>query len=201
MRPIAAWVPPARLVALAAGLMLGGCAVARPDAGPPGEAQPGLTFDAGAEFVARMTDYIELHRLVEGSMPPLAPDPTPQQIDERQRELARLIEQKRARAEPGTIFTSRVRGYFRTQLRRALSGPDGALLRSSIMDENPGRIPLRVNARYPDSVPLSTMPFQVLTALPDLPEELEYRFIGDRLVLLDAHAHLVVDYMDNALPK
>jgi hypothetical protein len=44
------------------------------------------------------------------------------------------------------------------------------------------------------------MPPQILAALPKLPEDLEYRFIGDRLILLDAHANLVVDYIDKALP-
>ena len=33
------------------------------------------------------------------------------------------------------------------------------------------------------------MPPQVLAALPKLPEDIEYRFIGDRLILLDVHAH------------
>jgi hypothetical protein len=69
------------------------------------------------------------------------------------------------------------------------------------MDENPGRIQLQVGGRYPDEVPLSTMPPQVLAALPKVPEELEYRFIGRRLILLDVHAHLVVDYIDDALPR
>ena len=38
------------------------------------------------------------------------------------------------------------------------------------------------------------MPPQVLQALPKLPEELEYRFIGDRLILFDIHAHIIVDH-------
>jgi hypothetical protein len=40
----------------------------------------------------------------------------------------------------------------------------------------------------------------VLAALPKLPKDLEYRFIGDRLILLDVHAHTIADYMDKALP-
>ena len=43
---------------------------------------------------------------------------------------------------------------------------------------------LAVNSRYPDEVPLSTMPPQVLAMLPKLPDDLEYRFIGTRLILL-----------------
>jgi hypothetical protein len=59
---------------------------------------------------------------------------------------------------------------------------------------------LNVNDRYPDSVPLSTMPPQVLESLPKLDEDIEYRFIGERLVLMDAHAHIVIDFTDDVLP-
>ena len=61
-------------------------------------------------------------------------------------------------------------------------------------------VPLTVNGRYPDTVPLSTVPPQVLQNLPTLPEDLEYRFVGRRLILLDTHAHTIADYMDRALP-
>jgi hypothetical protein len=155
----------------------------------------------GAAFLAGVRDYMALHTAARASLPPLPPDPTPEQIDTRQRALARRIEQMRAKAAPGDVFTPRARAHLRTQLLRVLSGTQGAELRASIMDENPGRVQLRVNGRYPDTVPLSTVPYQVLAVLPALPEELEYRFIGARLLLLDAHAHLVVDYMDDALPK
>jgi hypothetical protein len=68
------------------------------------------------------------------------------------------------------------------------------------MDENPGTMKLRVNTRYPDTVPLSTVPPQVLQGLPDLPEEMEYRFIGNGLILNDVHAHLIADFVEDALP-
>ena len=74
----------------------------------------------------------------------------------------------------------------------------------SIMDENPvepATIKLTVNARYPDVVPLTSVPPQVLQTLPKLTEDLEYRFVGDWLILLDTHAHVVADYIDDALPK
>jgi hypothetical protein len=34
-----------------------------------------------------------------------------------------------------------------------------------------------------------------------LTEDLEYRVIGDDLILLDTHAHVVADYIEDALPK
>jgi hypothetical protein len=75
-------------------------------------------------------------------------------------------------------------------------------LRDSIMDDNPvGQVKLAVNARYPDEVPLSTMPPDVLKNLPKLPKEVEYRFVGEHLILLDPDAHIVVDVMPRALPR
>lgn len=154
-----------------------------------------------AAFLAGVKEYMAIHLAARTALPPLPSEATAEQIETRQRALGRLIEQARATASPGSVFTPDARAYFRTTLRRTLAGLDGPELLESILDENPGRIQLRVNARYPDGVPLSTVPYQVLAVLPPLPEELEYRFIGTRLVLLDAHAQLVVDYMDDALPR
>jgi hypothetical protein len=50
-------------------------------------------------------------------------------------------------------------------------------------------------------VPLSTVPPEVLQTLPTLGEDMEYRFIGDDLILLDTHAHVVADVIEDALPK
>ncbi len=69
------------------------------------------------------------------------------------------------------------------------------------MDENPvGRVSVSVNGRYPDAVPISTVPPDVLQTLPKLTEDMEYRFIGDSLIILDAHAHIIADYIPNAIP-
>ena len=154
-----------------------------------------------AEFARRVEEYVDSHRKLERTLPDQPPRPTPQQVDTHQRALSRLIVQSRGRARQGDIFNSESRAYFRRQIARALSGPDAAQIKDAIMEDNPGRIRLQINGRYPDEVPLSTMPPQVLAALPKLPDELEYRFIGERLILLDVHAHLVVDLVDNALPR
>ena len=71
------------------------------------------------------------------------------------------------------------------------------------MDESPERkgAPLVVNARYPDTVPVSTVPPQMLQTLPKLSEDLEYRFVHDDLILLDSHAHVIADFIPNAFPK
>ena len=153
-----------------------------------------------AEFTKRVAEYVALHKKIEESLPKLSKDATPEQIDNYQRELGRLIAKARPTAKPADIFTKEIRAYFRRQIAAPFAGPEGRKLKASIMDENPGPIRLTVNGRYPDTVPLATMPPQVLAELPRLPEELEYRFIGTRLILLDVHAHIIVDYIDDALP-
>jgi hypothetical protein len=170
---------------------------------PAASGQTRVNPDAAiaAEFIKRVQEYAALHKKLEDTLPRLSNEATPQEIDKFQRELGRLIQEARAKAQPGDIFTKEIRAYFRRQLTAVFNGPEGKLLKASIMDENPGQIKLRVNGRYPDTIPLATTPPQVLAALPKLPEELEYRFIGDRLILFDAHGHIIVDYIDEALPR
>ena len=55
--------------------------------------------------------------------------------------------------------------------------------------------------RYPDTVPISTVPPQVLQTLPRLSDGMEYRFIGDNLIILDVHAHALQTSSKNVLPK
>ena len=155
------------------------------------------TVPSSRDFDARVKEYVALHKKLEDSLPKLPKDATPEQIDSHQRALERLVRQARAGAKPGSIFTPDSREVVRRLMAEVFGGPDGAALKASIMDENPGAIKLTVNGRYPDTVPLSTVPPQVLQGLPKLPEEIEFRFIGRHLILMDVHAHIVVDLIEN----
>lgn len=178
-----------------------------PTSTPPGsdaaKGQTRVNPDAAlaVEFTKRVQEYLELHKKALESVPKLSKEATPQEIDTHQRALGRVLEKMRAKAQPGDIFRKDIRAYIRRLLEAAFAGSEGRKLRDSIMDENPGPIRLRVNGRYPDTVPLATMPPQVLAALPKLPAEIEFRFIGERLILLDVPAHLVVDFVEDALPR
>jgi hypothetical protein len=153
------------------------------------------------DFLSRVKEYVALQKKLAGKLTKVPDEATPEQIDKNQRALAALIENARQTAKPGDIFTPPMQAIIRRELARIFKGPEGKQLRASIMDENPALPPLRINARYPATVPISTMPPEVLAALPRLPEELNYRFIGDRLILLDTQADLVIDYVDKALPR
>ena len=152
----------------------------------------------------RLKEYVDLHLKLERSLPKLPKEATPEQIDKNQRAFEKLMREARATAKPGDIFTPEARPVIKRLLATVFGGPDGKQLKASIMDENPVdpvALKLTVNGRYPDTVPLTTIPPQVLQTLPKLTEDLEYRFIGDWLILLDTHAHVIADFIDNALPK
>jgi hypothetical protein len=149
----------------------------------------------------RITEYVELHVRLERTLPELPKEATPEQIDQNQRALEKLVRDARAQAKPGDIFTTEARPVIKRLLATVFAGADGAELKASIMEDNPIAVTLAVNARYPDNVPISTIPPEVLQTLPELTEDLEYRFIGDNLILMDVHAHLVADFITDALPK
>jgi hypothetical protein len=153
-----------------------------------------------ADFQKRVQDYLAVHKKLEASLPHLSKEATPQEIDQHERALGKLMQEARAGAKPGDLLTPEMQQVVRRLLRQVFHGTQGKQLLSSIFDENPVDMKLTVNGRYPDTVPLSTVPPQVLQNLPTLNEDLEYRFVGRRLILLDTHAHTIADYMDRALP-
>ena len=152
-----------------------------------------------ADFVKRVEGYVELHKKLEATLPKLPAQTDPYQIDTHQRAMLRLIQEARKTAKQGDLFTPAMQRLVRGLLGPVFSGPDGRQLKAEILDnEYKGSVKVAVNARYPDEVPISTVPPQVLAQLPKLPEELEYRFIHTNMILFDSHAHLIADYVERA---
>jgi hypothetical protein len=181
---------------------------ASPANAPPTKRVVGPLSEADARALRTMNDrigeYVTFHQKIEKSLPKLPNEATPQQIDRNQRAFEQLVRSERAGAKQGDIFTPEAQAVIRRLLATVFGAPDGKALKASIMDENPAdpvKLKVTVNARYPDTVPLTTIPPEVLQTLPQLSEDLEYRFVGDWLILLDTHAHVVIDYIEDVLPK
>ena len=151
-------------------------------------------------FEARVEEYLVLHRELEAKLPKLGKEATPEEIDKNQRELGALLQAARPNARKGEFFTPEMQQFIARLFDQVFQGESGKNLLGSIMDENPGIPQIAVDQRYPDAVPLSTMPPEILSVLPKLEEDMEYRFVGRRLVLMDAHAHTIVDFTDELLP-
>jgi hypothetical protein len=147
------------------------------------------------EFTRRVNEYLALQQQLAGTLKSPPKKATPKEIDAHQRALLALVAKGRADAKQGDIFVPAMQTFIRGLIRRVVTGPEGGRIKDSLMDENPMGVKIAVNDRYPDTVPLATMPPEVLAALPKLPEDLEYRFVGNRLIILDTKAHLFVDFV------
>jgi hypothetical protein len=90
--------------------------------------------------------------------------------------------------------------HLRKRLQQIFSSTEGPAMRAQILEEYPGPTPLTINGRYPDRVPLSNIPPPVFAVLPELPDAVEFRFVGPQLILFDSRANLVIDFIRNALP-
>ncbi len=151
------------------------------------------------EFTRRVDQYVALHKKLESTLPDLAKQTTPEAIDKHERALAKLIQEARKDAKQGDLFTPAMQRLVRNLLRPIFQGQDGRQIKAEILDnEYKGNVKLSVNGRYPDEVPISTVPPQVLAQLPKLPEELEYRFIQTNLILFDPHSHTIADFVVRA---
>jgi hypothetical protein len=164
--------------------------------------KPAVNPDAAtiADFMKRVEAYVALHKKVDATLQEPPRDGRPESFIEHERAFARAIQKDRRNAKPGDIFTKPMRNVVRRLLAGVFRGPSGLEIRKSILDEDTALIPLKVNTQYPEGAPFSTMPAQVLKGLPKLPDGLEYRFIGERLILLDAHARLIVDVVTKVFP-
>ncbi len=177
---------------------------ATPEAAPPTKRVVGPLSEADAAALATMNErlksYVDLHVKIESGLPKVSADATPTERDQVQREFEKQLRAARAGTKQGGLFTPEAQPVIKRLIAAVFDGPEGMKLKSSIMDENPVGIKLTINGRYPDNVPISTMPPQVLQTLPKLVEDMEYRFVNDHLIILDAHAHIVADFIDNVLP-
>jgi hypothetical protein len=153
-----------------------------------------------AEFQKRVSEYVTLHRLLEGQVPTLEVSEDPIEIQAAIHALQKKLRQTRANARQGDIFTVPIVQLFRRLVREVF--PEGETLRlfSMTAEETPKTlIRPRVNASYPGGASLSPMPGKLLLVFPPLPEELQYRFVDRDLILWDVHANLVVDVVPNAI--
>ena len=120
--------------------------------------------------------------------------------------LARAIVSKRDDADQGDIFKKDVQPLFKKLIAEQLKGPDTAPAQEAVVEGNPtvdeDSVPVvvRVNSAYPSGASRSTVPASLLLALPVLPACLHYRFVGRDLLLVDAVAQVIVDFLPAAVP-
>lgn len=169
-----------------------------------------------AELQEEVEDYIELHRELVARIPTVGPDATAEQIAAHREKMTRGIQAERKGAKRGDIFDPRVEAAIRRVIARELAGPGGQQMVKEILQGNPraesvpnqadptrshaAPVRVAVNALYNDDAPLSSMPPSLLLKLPQLPEQVRYQFVGRDLILRDAEANLILDFIKDAVP-
>src|SRR5262245_26202123 len=149
-------------------------------------------------FLDRVNEYVALQKKVDDGLPKLSGKDDPSKIEAHQAAMAGRIKMARTSAKRGDLF-----GSAEPVLMAVIR--EDANLRSvrearAAMEEVPKFDPPAVNIAYPEKAALATVPPLLLDALPKLPEGVEYRFMGNDLVLRDTKANLIADFLNNAVP-
>ena len=147
--------------------------------------------DVSFDFSQRIDAYARLRTELERGLPPLRTTDDAREIVERVRTLGKRVRAARRTAREGDIFTPSVTAAFKDTFR---THSDAATC-AALLDDNPGSIRMAINDSYPTHKPLSTMPPNILAVLPRLPEDIEYRLVGNHLILFDTRARLLIDRM------
>ena len=150
-----------------------------------------------ADFNARLDKYVKLQRALL-KQAPLKESEDSANISVPQELLAAKLRHIRKNAKQGDILTPQVAVMFKRLMYPELKGAEGRETKAEVKDEA-GVVELKVNAISPSSQPLSTVPPNLLANLPQLPKDVEYRFVGKHLILRDVDANIIVDYMFNAI--
>ena len=177
---------------------------------------PETTADAKGltEFANAVKSYVAVHAKAEAGLPKLPDRADPATVTAHQKALAAAIRKSGPRPRQGHVFVPNIQPFFKRALAPELKGPGSAETREKVGEGNPEPapglprdpdvktrdVPLVPYADYPVDAPVSTVPPPVLLKMPQLPKELEYRFVGKNLVLLDSVANILVDFIPQAVP-
>ena len=163
---------------------------------------PDPALRAIATFENATHDYALMHRRLErpiGSIEFGTPVP---EINRIMQELAAAIRAERIDARQGDLFTPAVGHVLGARINHALLEyrytAEDVRAAGRVDGVDYQRVRLQVNDTFPWILAAAMFPC-VIAALPPLPPELQYRFVGDDLVLIDVHASLIVDILPYAL--
>jgi hypothetical protein len=180
----------------------------------PPPPQTGADARGLTEFANKVQAYVALHQKVEAALPRLPERTDPATVTAHQKALAEAIRKSGPRPGQGHVFVPDIQPFFKRLLASELKGPGSAETRKKVGEGNPEPaqglpkdrdvkgedVSLVPYTTYPPNAPVSTVPPPVLLRMPQLPKELEYRFVGKSLVLIDTVANVIVDFIPQAVP-
>lgn len=163
---------------------------------------PGPRTEAVQAFERATLDYVRMHRRLEAQIGAIHLNINVAELNRIIQELAVAIRAERPDARQGDFFTPALAAELRASIDNALRDhgiTPGDVKENELREAiDRGTVVLRVNGTFPWALASSMFPC-VIAALPPLPPELQYRIVGNALVLIDVHASLIVDLLPGAL--
>jgi hypothetical protein len=154
--------------------------------------------EAAAAFKKRLDDYLKLRSGITAKIPDVSETHDPVKISAREKALGEAIAAARIASKPGDLFGD-ISPYV-TQIVAKDWATRSAADRKALFKELPTGVQVSINKPYPTTLPLLTVPSNLLVNLPMLPDDLEYRIVDRHLLLRDRDANLVLDILYNVLP-
>jgi hypothetical protein len=164
---------------------------------PPNGANP--VGSAVKSFQDRVAAYVALRSKADNGIPKLRETPDPKEIAERERALGEALIKARAGVKPGDIFIAEVQPILVKVIKDDFSRRTSAE-RKALIVELPRGVKFGINQVYPTTIPLATFPPNLLTTLPELPPDIEYRIVFRSLILRDVRGNYVIDMMPDVFP-
>jgi hypothetical protein len=112
--------------------------------------------------------------------------------------VAAGLQEARRNAQPGDLLGAELVERVVAAVRLDMARRDYDDRRAVLAEVPPAGV-VRVNDRYPDGQPLATVPPLLLQRLEPLPDELQYRFLGTALVVLDVDTAVIVDVVPHVI--
>lgn len=156
--------------------------------------------EAFAAFEARVKEYVAMREGIEGKMPKLSKDATPEEIEAHKTAFQNAVRDARASAKQGELFVPVLAEHIREVIKSEMPTKVKQEVRANVTESEVKAVPLRVNYPYPESEELLDMPPTLLLRLPQLPKQVRYRYVGRNMLLVDRENGLIIDFMPDALP-
>jgi hypothetical protein len=167
-------------------------------AGRPDGRQSQTLEESLDAFDHRLGDYLRLRSQLAAKLEPLAPTASASELAARQESLAAALRSARKSARHGDLIPPPVAAHLRAIVADDLRSRTAEDRRAALA-EIP-MIAVVINKTYPAQAALPTVPPLLLKRLPVLPDNLQYRFAGRHMVVLDGDTQIIIDYVENVLP-
>ena len=170
-------------------------------AGPQAAAEASAEAAAIKQFDEAIANYLALRSKLRSEVAGPVKDSSSSQVTNASDALAGAIERARQGAHVGSMFNAPAATVIKRRIADAVRTEKLVTVLADIDDEGKPGLSPKVHLRLPVSAQMATMPASLLSVLPQLPKELEYRILGRYLVLRDVDASLILDYIPGAVPR